>query len=130
MATEKKITKAMKFADVKAILNGETPVHGCSLDELIDFIDNEIALLAKKNAPNSKAKTKANAENEARKTAILEVLTAEPNRLFTATEIVAVLNDPVNMTSQRVSSLLTAMVAEGTVEKSTEKRKSYYRLAR
>lgn len=124
MATEKKITKAMKFADLKSILNGETPVHGCSIDMLNEFIDNEVALLAKKNSADTKAKQAKSAENEVRMEKILNILSKGGK--FSTTMLVKELNDPVNMTSQRVSYLLTQLVTDGKVEKTVEKRQSLY----
>lgn len=130
MATEKKITKAMKFADVRAILNGEQPTNGCSIDELTEFIENEIALLAKKNSPNSKAKLEKEGKNAEYKQAVLEVMTNEPDRLFTATDIYKELIDVEGINNtQRVTYLLGLLIKDGVVIKDTDKRKSVYKLA-
>lgn len=52
---EIRITKAMRYADIKALLSGEATKHNTTIEDAIAFIDNEVALLAKKNASVSKA---------------------------------------------------------------------------
>lgn len=128
MATEKKITKAMKFADVKSVLNGETPVNGCSIEELVEFVENEITLLAKKNSPNSKAKIAQAEKNAEYKQAVLEVMTE--GQSYTATDIYKKLIEVEGIdNTQRVTYLLGLLIKDGLVVKDTDKRKSMYSLA-
>lgn len=100
--------------------------HLTDKDE-IAFIDHELELLAKKNSYKSDKPTKAQVENEGIKSQILAVMENEPNRLFTATEIVKAVNP--ELSNQRVSALLRQMVEAGTVVKTIDKRKSYFQFA-
>lgn len=52
-----KITKAMRFEDVKAVLTGESAKYS-SIDELVAFIDRELEMLRAKNARKSTKPTK------------------------------------------------------------------------
>jgi hypothetical protein len=92
-------------------------------DDLVEFAEGRIAALDKKTA--TRKPTKAQAENEVLKTKITEVLTDEGQ---TVTEVLTAL-EIEGLSNQRVSALLRQMVAEGTVVKSTDKRKSLFSLA-
>lgn len=89
-----------------------------------EFILHEIELLDKKNSVVRKP-TEKQVANEGIKDAILSLLTAEPNRLFTIGEIIKEAEGmPEDMTPQRVSALLRQM--ENEVVKTYEKRKAYF----
>ncbi len=124
---EKKITKAMRYEDIIAILNGETPVNGTTIDEAVAFMVKEQEQNAKKNQGKSKAQQELAVENEKRKLIVLEVLRNSPDRLFTVAELVKELITVEDMTSSRITYLLGCLVKEDKVEKSTEKRKSVYK---
>ena len=68
-----RITKAMRYADLKAMLNGEAVTYGTTLADALAFIDKEVSLLAKKNSGEKKP-TKAQEENEGYKALILATL--------------------------------------------------------
>ena len=121
MATEKKMTKAQMFAQIKAN-------HNLSADE-VAFIDHELELLAKKNSAEKKptAQQTANAEIA---NAIVAHLSAEPNRLFTITEIIKEVPECADLTNQRVSAIVRGLKDEGKVERIEEKRKAFFRSAR
>ncbi len=124
MANEKKMTKAQKFEVLKNI-----PAVA-SNPMLVEFIDHEIELLTKKNTTEKKPTAKQTA-NDGIKTAIVEVLTADPNRLFTITELTkTVPNLPEDMTPQRMSALVRQLKDAGVVERIEEKRVAYFRIAR
>ena len=124
MANEKKMTKAQKFEVLKSI-----PAVA-SNEMLVEFIDHEIELLTRKNTTEKKPTAKQTA-NDGIKTAIVEVLTADPNRLFTITELTkTVPNLPEDMTPQRMSALVRQLKDAGTVERIEEKRVAYFRIAR
>lgn len=113
-----KVTKREMFESIKASLTDEAQIA---------FIDHELELLAKKNSYKSDKPTKAQVENEGLKAQIAEVLGAEPNRLFTATEVVKAVNP--ELSNQRVSALLRQMVESGVVVKTIDKRKSLFQIA-
>ena len=121
MANEKKMTKAQMFAQIKAN-------HNLSADE-VAFIDHELELLAKKNSAEKKptAQQTANAEIA---NAIVAHLSAEPNRLFTITEIIKEVPECADLTNQRVSAIVRGLKDEGKVERIEEKRKAFFRSAR
>ena len=124
MANEKKMTKAQKFEMLKNI----PAVAGNEM--LVAFIDHEIELLTKKNTTEKKPTAKQSA-NEGIKTAIVEHMTADPNRLFTITELTKeVAGLPEDMTPQRMSALVRQLKEAGTVERIEEKRVAYFRIVR
>ena len=59
-----RITKAMRFEDIKAMLNGQPVTYGTTTEDAVDFIEYEVALLAKKNSGENKKQTKTQQENE------------------------------------------------------------------
>lgn len=122
--TNKKITKRdrfttlLSFAEVKAD------------PEMVKFIEHEINLLTKKNsASGDKKPTATQIANEGIKSTILSVLTANPNRLMTITEMMKEDEELGELTNQKISALLKQMTeGEGaTVEKIVDKRKTYFK---
>ena len=89
-----------------------------------NFVLHELELLDKKNSAERKP-TEKQVANEGIKAAILDLLAAHPNRLFTIGEIIKEAEGmPEDMTPQRASALLRQM--EGEVVKTYEKRKAYF----
>ena len=125
--TEKKMTKATAWGIVKEIVeNSDHPKSA----ELVEKIENEIALLAKKNSADKKP-TAQQVANEGIKANILAVMTAEPNRLFTITELTKVVpNLPEDMSLNRMSALARQLKEEGKVIRTEDKRKAYFSLAK
>lgn len=70
--------------------------------------------------------TKAQVANEALKAQMLEVLDTTPR---TVTEVMGLAEALSALSNQKVSALLNALVEDGKVVKTTEKRKSYFALA-
>lgn len=115
--TMKKITKREKFEMLKAI----PEVAGNEM--LVEFIDHELELLAKKNASEKKPTAQQTA-NEGIKEAILEAM--EPNRLYTVTEIQKEVAECAELSNQRVSALMRQLKDDGKVVRTEEKRKAYF----
>jgi hypothetical protein len=88
------------------------------------YLEHELELLDKKAA--NKKPTKNQVANEDVKARVLAVLFSDVGQ--TVTEILAALND-ASLSNQRVSALLRQMVADGTVVKTVDKRKSLFALA-
>ena len=121
--TTPRITKAQKFAMLKAI----PAVAENAM--LVEFIDHEIDLLSKKNTGEKKL-TAQQVANEAIKQTILDAMTAEPNRLFTITEIVKEVPACADLTNQRVAALVRQLIEAKVVVRIEDKRKALFRLAR
>lgn len=127
---EKKITKAQMFTFIKSIMDTlevEQFGDGSITDEMVDdFLTHELDLLAKKSA--SKKPTKKNEENEVLKTKIVEVLGTFENGA-TVSEILATGGDFTGMSNQKISALVRQLVLDGTVVKTTDKKKSIFSVA-
>lgn len=119
MMNEKKITKREKFAMLKAI-----PAVAEN-EMLVEFIDHEIELLAKKNSADKKPTAQQTANAEIAK-AIVATLANEPTRLFTITEIIKSVPECADLTNQRVSAIVRGLIGS-SVERVEEKRKAYFR---
>lgn len=78
---------------------------------------------SKSNKPNAKQRA-----NEEIKEKIMEILFAEPTRLFTISEICKAYTDE-ELSNQKVSSLVRQLVAEDKVKRTEDKRKAYFSIA-
>lgn len=120
MATTKKMTKAQMFAQIKAN-------HNLTAEE-VAFIDHELELLAKKNSAEKKPTAQQTA-NASVADAIVAHLSAEPDRLFTITELIKEVAECNDLTNQRVSAIVRGLIGT-SVERVEEKRKAFFRSAR
>ena len=120
MANSQKLTKAQKYAMLKAIpAVAENSV-------LVEFIEHEMELLAKKNSAEKKPTAQQTA-NEGIKSAIVEGM--EKGKKYTITELIKSVPACADLTNQRVSNLVRQLVTEGKVVRTEEKRKAYFSLA-
>ena len=119
MMNEKKITKREKFAMLKAI-----PAVAEN-EMLVEFIDHEMELLAKKNSADKKP-TAQQVANKGIADAIVEVMAIDPNRMFTITEIIKEVPECAELTNQRVSAIVRGLIGV-SVERIEDKRKAYFR---
>ena len=123
---EKKITKREKFEMVLKMVEGN--------EMLTEFINHEIELLANKAGKGSAKKSE---EHEAFFEVIRDILAECPDGRGMQCGAIAkdsravefAWADGKETSSQRVSSMLTKMVACGDVVKTTEKKVTYFRLA-
>jgi hypothetical protein len=118
MANSTKLTKAQKFAmlkEIPAVKENST---------LVEFIDHELELLAKKNSADKKP-TAQQTVNDGIKAEILEGM-AE-GKLYTITDLIKEIPACADLTNQRVSALVRQLKDEGSVERVEEKRKAYFR---
>lgn len=125
--TTKKMTKRMKFEALLAL--SEVKQN----DVLVDFIKNELALLDKKNSAERKPTAKQT-ENVGVKADIVEIVKAEPNRLFTITDILKALGN-AEYTNQKISALVRQMYdvsgenpngEQFALVRTEDKRKAYF----
>ena len=117
-----KMTKAQKFALIAEIPEVKNnPV-------LAEFIAHEVELLSKKNSADKKPTAQQEA-NATIKADILALMEANPNQLFTVSELLKkVPNLPDTMTNQRMSALVRQMVDAGQVKRTEDKRKAFFSL--
>lgn len=126
-----RITKAMRFEDIKAMLNGDSVTYGTTIEEAMDFIDHEVGLLAKKNSGENKKQTKTQQENEGYKALILEFLATLPDDKagVTCTEIIKGVAEFDGFSTQKISPLVRQLMAADKVTKTEVKGKALFRLA-
>lgn len=119
MANNKKMTKREMY---EQILN----TYPLTTEEKA-FIEHELELLAKKNSAEKKP-TAQQVANQGVAEAIVAHMSAEPNRLFTITELIKEVPSCAELTNQRVSAIVRNLKDEGKVERIEEKRKAYFRI--
>lgn len=128
--TTKRVTKAQRFADIKAILSGEPITYGTTIDEAMGFIDNEISLLAKKNSGEHKM-TSTQAQNEVFKELIINYMCGshiDPNGV-TCSDINKGIPELTEFNNQKISSLMRQLKSAGRVKDHKVKGKTLFVLA-
>lgn len=129
MSNAKKVTRKEYFAAVRALVENIESVGEYTADEVLAFIDNEVAKIDAKAAKAKEKAAEKKAETDALKDRVFEVITEEPQ---TVDAIVAAIGDE-EVTKSKTVSRLTALAREGAVIKEeikTEKGKRVaYRLA-
>lgn len=116
--SNKKLTKRDHF---NALLNIEEVK---SNETLVEFINHELELLAKKNSSEKKP-TAVQTANEGIKSAILNGM--EVGKMYTITDLIKDIPEISELTNQKVSALVRQLMPE-YIEKIEDKRKSYFRL--
>ena len=121
---EKKITKREKFemlSKIPAVAENEM---------LMEFIAHELELLAKKNmsATGEKKLTATQMANEGLKAEIFEHMNTNPNRLFTIGELIKEVPSCAELSTSKVSAMLTQLIKAEKVERISDKRKSYFKV--
>ena len=117
--TNKKMTKREKFEmlkNIQAVAENEM---------LIEFINHELELLAKKNA-SEKKQTPQQIATEGLKQTIVDVM-VETGGLMTVTDIQKSCAELSELSNQRISALLRQMVLDNKVERVEDKRKAYFK---
>ena len=114
--TNKKITKRDRF---NALLN----IPAVQADPgMVEFIEHELELLAKKNTVDKKP-TAQQVANEGIKQAILDGM--EVGHLYTITELQKSIPECAELSNQRVSAIVRQMVGV-TIDRIEDKRKAYF----
>ena len=123
MATEKKLTKREKFEMLANIPEVKAnPI-------LVEFIEHELDLLAKKNASGSGKMTATQKANEEIKNSIIEEMSKEPNRLFSVSEMIKCFGCCKELSLPKVTAVVTQLKDSGAVVRVEEKRKAYFKIA-
>ena len=121
-----KITKKLKFEDVKRIINGE-PTLFIDKQTALDFIDAELALLVKKNnKPKNPAKlTPKEIENNSYKDIIMDYI-QNRGTAVTCSELREKIPDFAAFSPQKVVSLVCSLSKEGKLVKQTSNNIVYW----
>ena len=123
MANKMKVVD--KFQAVQDMLNGKT-VEGFSIADAIEFIDERIAIVNKKNANGGERKpTATQIANEGVKEQIVSVL-SQADEPMNIGDIGKEIGIP---SCQKVSALVTQLVKAKVVVRSEVKGKAYFALA-
>lgn len=123
-----RVTKAMKFEALTAVLNGEAIPHGLTTADLHEFIAHERDLLTRKNSGEKKP-TKTAQEHEALMEKVLSAMRAEGGQ-HTVTEwqgIVPEIALSAGVSNQKASRVLNDLEKSGKVIKEPDKRKMTFR---
>ena len=118
MTNSKKMTKRDYFNSLLVI------DEVANNPELVNFIEHELELLAKKNSAEKKP-TAVQTANNGIKESILEGM--EDGKKYTITDLIKEIDACAELTNQRVSALVRQMIEDGKVERIEEKRKAYFR---
>lgn len=125
MEKAKKITKRESFTEIKGIL------AEMGKERLVKVMEHELELLDRKSASNGKM-TKAQELNAELKNAILAEM--EKGKEYTVTMLMKELptlvayrdGDGNTISNQKTSSLVSALVKDGKLERISKNRKSYF----
>lgn len=114
----KKMTKVEMFSAIREVVSENA--------EMVAFIDHEIELISKKAA--SKKPTKIQVENEGFKAEILAYLT-EVGKAVTIKEMQSAVECLAELSNQKMTHLLSALVEEKKISKEYEKKTPFYSIA-
>lgn len=119
MANTVKVTKRDMF---------NTIIAECASNAaIVEFCQHEIELLDKKSAKGSGKLSKTQAENVELKGTILKVLREYGGEGRTISDLIKENADVLGgYTNQKLSALMRQLIADGLVEKSVDKKKSYF----
>ena len=128
MSDSIKKTKAMYFAELREMVE-ENWTEDKDKDELLGFIDNELAILEKRKAAASERAAKKRAESDALTDKIYEALGDEPMTIDAILEVVADEDVTRNKVTARLSKLVKAeKVAKESIKIDGNKRMAYSRV--
>lgn len=120
MEKAKKVTKAQMFAQILSHTTDEAERK---------FIEHEMELLAKKNAPKGEKKlTPTQEANEGIKSAIYDYL-AEKGEPMTITQMIKEIPECAGLTNQKVSALVRQMVEAFTIARNEAKGVAWFSIA-
>lgn len=126
MANVVKVTKAQRFADIKALLSGDVPTYGTSTVEAVEFVNREIELLSRKNANRSSKDTAEKRANEAYKALILEYLRSIDSEGVSCSTVNKTIPELTMESNQKISALMRQLCEEGTVVKNVVRGKALF----
>lgn len=126
-----RVTKAQRFADIIALLNGDKTAYGTTVTDAVEVMNHEIELLARKNSGENKRQSATQVANEEYKRLIVEFLAGISADEDGVTCSIVKKNIPelYDFEVQKVSSLMRALKAENRVVSYEKKGKTLFRLA-
>ena len=116
----KKITKRERFESLLTLSQVQADPG------MVEFINHELELLAKKNSSEKKP-TAQQVANEGIKQAIIDGM--EANHFYTITDLQKNVPACADLSNQKISALVRQLKDDGMVVKTEDKRKSYFSLA-
>ena len=123
-----RVTKAQRYADIRAMLEGSAVINGTSVDEALAFIDHEVELLARKNASVDKRQSEVQKVNEGYMAEIVDYL-ATTDGGKTCSEIGKAIPSLSDFNTSKLSSLCNTLVKRDVLVKGTVKGKTLFSLA-
>lgn len=112
--TEKKVTKAERFAELKAVVEASGVENAA---ELVEFIDAQVETLTKRAEKAAERRAVKKAEGDELRVTVLSKITDEPQ---SAQAIVDAIGDP-EVTKAKVIARLTQLINAGEVAKEVVK---------
>lgn len=96
---------------------------------LVEFIEHELDLLNRKNVTKDGEKklTKVQEQNNVLKDDIVSYM--EMGHLYTISELIKLVPSCADLSTPKVSSVVTQLVKAGTLKRTEDKRKAYFSLA-
>lgn len=124
---EKKITLKENFERLAGVVKGAN-IDETEKNELLSFISNRIEQINKK-ASGTSTKEKENKELQDKiKTILLDLLAQQSEPINIATMLKV---EPLNQyTNQRISAILTKLIAENKVERTVIKKVPFFAIAK
>lgn len=123
----KRVTKAMRYADIIAMLNGENPANGTDTATAIEFLNEQIAQVNKKNSASSSKPSKEDIEKDRLRSLLYDYM-REHGRV-TCSEMLKNIPDFYEFNVNKVTGLLRNPVLDGIVKKEKVKNTMYYFMA-
>lgn len=97
---------------------------------VLNFIDKEIAALDKKNAGSSDKMNEKQKENETYKAAILKLMTENPDKAYSVSDLIKTIPEFAGFSNQKISAVVRLMKEnDKTIKKEMVKRVAVFSLA-
>ena len=112
-----KMTKKDYFAELKAL------AENAGRTDLIEFVNHELDLLAKKNTRRTDKPSKSAMETAELAERVLKLMASETR--YTATDLVKAIGE-VGISNQRMTAALNVLINTGFVKNERSKGKSYF----
>lgn len=120
----KKVTKKEMFAIIASAIDASLLPENVSLEDVTNFCDKQIDQLEKKSS-GSRKPTAQQIQNEAYKSQILDILTAE-DRPLRISEICEKAPELAEVSNQRINHLLIQLRKDGKVERTYIKKIAHF----
>lgn len=120
-----RVTKAQRFEDIIAMLNGEGVKYGTTTADAVGVLNHEIELLAKKNTSVDKRKLAENAKNEALAEAMLAFV-EQFDEGVTCADVIQRAEGFNTLSTSKVASLFKLLKNAGKVRREEIKGKARF----